>query len=101
MPDFDYRELDDIIHSRIRLSVMAILASVKDAEFTYLRDQVRTTDGNLSTHLSRLDEAGYVESRKELADDRPVSRYRLTAEGRAAFRAYVDRMESLLGGIEP
>ncbi|MBW3535906.1 MAG: transcriptional regulator [Gemmatimonadetes bacterium] len=101
MSTFDYRKLDDVIHSRIRLAVMAILASVEDAEFTYLRDAVGATDGNLSTHLSRLAEAGYVEVDKRFEGSRPVSRYGLTAEGRGAFRAYVERMERLLGSVGP
>ena len=96
---FDYRGIDDAIHSRIRLAVMAILASVNDAEFTYLRDQVGATDGNLSTHLSKLVDAGYVAASKTLVDGRPVSRYRLSADGRRAFREYLDRMERMLGGM--
>lgn len=100
MSEFDHRRLDDLIHSRIRLAVMAILAAVDDAEFTYLRDEVNTTDGNLSTHLRKLEDAGYVDVRKMFVDRRPVSRYRLTAAGRDAFREYVDRMERLLGRAE-
>jgi DNA-binding MarR family transcriptional regulator len=98
---FDYRGLDDVIHSRIRLSVMAILASVEDAEFTFLRDRVGTTDGNLNTHLGRLTESGYVASRKVLVNGRAASRYRLTASGRRAFATYLRRIEDLLGGLEP
>lgn len=97
--NFDYRSLDDVIHSRIRLAVMAILASVDDAEFTYLRDRVGATDGNLSTHISKLADAGYVEATKALTNGRAASRYRLTGEGRAAFRSYLGRMERLLGGL--
>jgi DNA-binding transcriptional ArsR family regulator len=97
---FDYRALDDVIHSRIRLAVMAILASVEDAEFTYLRDRTGATDGNLSTHISRLTQAGYVDVSKEMIEGRPASRYRLSAGGRVAFQAYLKRMEELLGGVE-
>ena len=100
MTDFDYRVLDDVIHSRIRLALMAILASVDDAEFTYLRKTVGATDGNLSTHLHRLTEAGYVEVRRGFEDNRPASRYRLTGKGRRAFRAYLGRLERLLGSLE-
>lgn len=96
MSEFDHRRLDELIHSRIRLAVIAILAAADDAEFTYLRDEVNTTDGNLSTHLRKLEEAGYVEVRKMFVDRRPVSRYRLTRTGREAFAAYVERMERLL-----
>jgi len=98
MSHFDYRALDDVIHSRIRLAAMAILASVEDAEFTFLRERVGATDGNLSTHMSRLVDAGYVAVDKRFVDNRPMTRYRLTASGRRSFRAYVDRMEQLLGG---
>lgn len=98
MNEFDHRALDEVIHSRIRLGVMSILASVEDAEFTHLRDAVRTTDGNLSTHLSRLVDAGYVDLERSFVEARPMTRYRLTANGRRAFRAYVDRLERMLGG---
>ncbi len=97
---FDYRTLDDVIHSRIRLSIMAILASVDDATFTYLREKVGATDGNLATHMSRLSGAGYVSVEKGLSEGRATSRYELTPLGRTAFRAYLERMEALLGDID-
>lgn len=100
MSEFDYQKLDEVIHSRIRLAVMAILGSVDDAEFTYLRDKVNATDGNLGTHLRKLEDAGYVAVKKSFVDRKPVSRYRLTATGREAFRRYVDRMEAMLKGEE-
>lgn len=96
---FAYRALDDVIHSRIRLAAVAILASVDDAEFTYLRDKIGATDGNLSVHLSRLTEAGYVEASRELVDGRPATRYRLSEQGRVAFQTYLKRMEGMLGGV--
>ena len=98
MNAYDHRQLDGLIHSRIRLSIMAILAAVDDADFTYLRKQVRTTDGNLGTHLRKLEEAEYVLVSKEFVDRRPVSRYRMTDAGRRAFRDYVDNLERLLDG---
>lgn len=97
MSEFDYQQLDGVIHSRIRLAVMAILAAVDDAEFTYLRDRTGATDGNLGAHLRKLEEAGYVDVDKSFVDRKPVSRYRLTPTGRRAFREYVERMEELLG----
>lgn len=98
MTDFDYQRLDAVIHSRIRLSVMAILASVESAEFTYLRDRVGATDGNLGAHMRKLEEAGYVAVEKQFVDRKPVTRYALTAGGREAFRRYVDRLETMLKG---
>jgi DNA-binding MarR family transcriptional regulator len=97
---FDHRALDPVIHSRIRLSVMAVLASVDDAEFTFLRDRVNATDGNLSTHLGRLADAGYVESERALQDGRAVTRYHLTADGQRAFAEYLRHMEALLKGLD-
>lgn len=95
--EFDHRKLDRTIHSRIRLAVLSVLAAVENARFTYLRDQVNTTDGNLSTHLGKLEEAGYIEVEKSFEDRKPVTRYRLTGEGREAFREYVDHLGEMLG----
>lgn len=100
MTTFDYHQLDDLIHSRIRLAVMAILGSADQAEFTYLRDRTGATDGNLGAHLRKLEEAGYVEAVKEFVDRKPVTRYSLTPKGREAFRRYVERLERLLEGVE-
>lgn len=96
---FDHRQLDRLVHSRIRLGVLSILAAVQSAEFTHLRDQVNTTDGNLATHLRKLEEAGYVDVDKSFRDRKPVTRYRMTGEGREAFRAYVDRLEGMLAPV--
>jgi predicted ArsR family transcriptional regulator len=97
---YDHRVLDTVIHSRIRLAIVALLAAVDDAEFTHIRDEVGTTDGNLGNHLGRLAETGYVEGVRELDDGRPVTRYRLTDDGRAAFTRYVAHLEALLHGAE-
>lgn len=96
MSDYDHRRLDEVVHSRIRLAVLSILAAVDDAEFTHLRDQVNTTDGNLSTHLGRLEDAGYVEVEKSFRDRKPVTRYRMTDEGRDAFREYVEHLGAMV-----
>ena len=96
MKNYDYRQFDPLVHSRIRLSVLAILVSVDDAEFTYLREQVKATDGNLGAHLRRLEEGGYLDVTKHFVDRKPVTRYRITDTGRQAFRRYVDSVEQLL-----
>ncbi|MRR10625.1 transcriptional regulator [bacterium] len=97
MSGFDHTQLDDIIHSRIRLAIMAVLVGVEEAEFTFLKEKVNATDGNLSVHLKKLDEAGYVSTHKRFVERRPLSSYRLTAKGRRAFELYVERLESLIG----
>lgn len=96
MSEYDHRKLDRLVHSRIRLAVLSILAAVDDAEFTHLRDEVNTTDGNLSTHLRKLEDAGYVQVEKEFRDRKPVTRYRMTDEGRQAFRDYVERLGDMV-----
>lgn len=97
MSDFDYRLLDEIIHSRVRLAVMAVLVNVEEAEFTYLRKKVNATDGNLGANLRKLEDAGYISAVKTFEHSRPVSNYLITDEGRRAFRKYLERLERILG----
>lgn len=96
MNRYDHRVLDGVIHSRIRLAVVALLASVDHADFTHIRDAVGTTDGNLGTHMQRLVDTGYVSVVRRMDGARPASRYRLTDEGRAAFLGYTRHLERLL-----
>ncbi|MFC1884276.1 winged helix-turn-helix domain-containing protein [Thermodesulfobacteriota bacterium] len=93
---FDYKQLDEIIHSRIRLAIMSILVSVSEAEFTFLRDQIKATDGNLSIHLKKLEDARYVSVKKGFLNRKPVSTYKLTTKGHNAFKVYVERLEKIL-----
>lgn len=94
--DFDYQQLDDIIHSRIRLAVMAVLVSVEEAEFTFLREKVNATDGNLSIHLKKLEEAAYISVKKSFFERKPLSTYKLTEKGRTAFEIYIKRLEQFI-----
>lgn len=97
MSGYDHRRLDPLVHSRVRLAVLSLLAGAESAAFPYIRDQVRTSDGNLATHLRKLEEAGYVAMEKEFVDRKPVTRYRLTGAGREALEAYVTGLEAILG----
>jgi DNA-binding MarR family transcriptional regulator len=96
MPEFDYQNLDEIIHSRIRLAIMAVLVSVDEAEFTFLREKVKATDGNLSIHLKKLEEASYITVTKQFVAKKPVTTYKLTRKGRKAFESYIDRLELMI-----
>ncbi len=98
---YAYETIDDVIHGRVRLAIVAYLASVDRAEFTILRDVVKATDGNLSIHLRKLEDAGYVAVDKRFVDRKPQSLYALTPGGREAFRRYVDRLAGLLGTEKP
>ncbi|MFH2032705.1 MAG: transcriptional regulator [Bacteroidota bacterium] len=97
MLNFDYQQLDEIIHSRIRLAIMAVLVTVDEAEFTFLREKVHTTDGNLSTHLKKLEDTGYIAVNKSFENRKPVSRYMLTQKGKKAFESYVEHLERIIG----
>jgi DNA-binding MarR family transcriptional regulator len=97
MSEFDYKQLDEVIHSRVRLAVMAVLVNVEEAQFTYLRDKVNATDGNLSANLRTLETAGYISTTKTFAGRRPVSHYRITDKGRRMFKEYLAGLERILG----
>ena len=97
MTGFAHSQIDELIHSRIRLAVMAVLASVKSAEFTFIRDKINTTDGNLSTHLRKLEEREYVAIQKRFQGRKPVTEVALTQKGQQAFSAYLKHLESMLG----
>ena len=96
MNDFDYQQLDDIIHSRIRLAIISVLISVEEAEFNFLKEKVNTTDGNLSVHIRKLEEASYVSVKKQFVDRKPKTVYSLSAKGKKAFEIYVERLEKMI-----
>ncbi len=96
MTDFNYQEIDDVIHSRIRTAIMAVLISVEEAEFTFIRDKINATDGNLSVHLKKLEDNNYISVRKEFVERKPVSRYKITENGRKAFEDYVKKLENII-----
>ena len=95
-PPLDYRQIDDVIHGRVRLAVMAYLSGAGEAEFGELREKTGVTDGNLSVHLRKLEEAGYVAIDKRFEGKRPVTRATLTGAGRDAWIAYLDSMRAVL-----
>lgn len=97
MAAFDIGKLDDVIHGRVRLGVMAYLSDAGVADFTELKTLLDVTQGNLSVHLRKLEEAGYVSIDKSFLDRKPLTRVRMTNEGRAAFVAYLEAIAKLVG----
>lgn len=97
---FDHNDIDDVIHGRLRLGIMAYLAAVSPATFGELKDKVGATDGNLSTHMRKLEDAGYVSIEKRFVGRRPQTRLHLTDSGRAAWIDWIDRMQALMGAAE-
>jgi DNA-binding transcriptional ArsR family regulator len=100
---FDHAAFDELLQSRVRLAIVAFLASAGEAEFTAVRDSTRTTDGNASVHLRKLEDAGYVAVEKRFVARKPQTLYALTPRGRAALLDHVARLESLLrpSGAKP
>ena len=91
-----FSQLDPVIHSRVRLGVLTILASVKDASFAYLKDKIGATDGNLSANLTRLEGEGFIQVKKTFSRKKPLTTCRITGKGKAAFAEYLKTLESLL-----
>lgn len=88
--------LDPIIHVRVRLGIVSALAVEESLTFNELKDRLETSDGNLSVHARKLEEAGYVEILKSFEGRMPRTDYRLTATGRQALQHYLDHMEALI-----
>lgn len=98
-PDiFDYREIDDIIHGRARLAIMAYLSGAGSADFNELKKRAQVNDGNLSVHLRKLEEAGYIDVEKRFVGKKPQTLCRLSDKGREAWIAYIDHIQKLIAG---
>jgi len=93
---FDVNRLDDAIHGRLRLGIMAYLMDVEAADFTELKTVLDATQGNLSVHLRKLEEAGYVEIVKSFLGRKPLTRVHVTPQGRKAFADYLDALTGLV-----
>ena len=91
-----FLQLDRIIHERGRLAIMSMLAASQELSFTELRDTLEMTDGNLTTHMRTLQEAGYVSIAKSYRNRRPLTTVSLTAAGRQAFANYVALLEQIV-----
>lgn len=100
MSRFDHTAIDDVIHGRLRLGIMAYLSTVSPAPFVELKAKVNATDGNLSTHLSKLEEAGYVKIEKTFRGRKPLTLVHLTKPGRAAWIGYLARLQALISAAE-
>jgi DNA-binding transcriptional ArsR family regulator len=96
MTDFDHTAIDELLHSRVRLAIIAFLAGAERADFSAVREAINTTDGNASVHLRKLEDAGYIAVQKRFVARKPQTRYALTDIGRKALLDYVAHLESLL-----
>ena len=91
-----FKELDPILHSQLRLAVVSLLISVKEAEFTFLREKTNSTAGNLSVQINKLKEVGYIDVVKQFKDNYPQTTCKITPKGIDAFDQYVKNLQSYL-----
>jgi DNA-binding MarR family transcriptional regulator len=89
-------DLDKIIHERMRLGIISALAANVKLSFTDLKNLLETTDGNISVHARKLEDAGYLTMKKSFLDRTPLTEYKITKEGRKALERYLDHMEALI-----
>ena len=93
----DLGKIDEVIHGRMRLGIMVYLADVETADFTELKTVLEATQGNLSVHLKKLEEAAYVTIDKSFQHNKPLTRVTITPGGRRAFAAYLEALGGLIG----
>jgi DNA-binding MarR family transcriptional regulator len=96
-----FLQLDRVIHEKGRLAIMSMLAASPELSFTELRDSLAMTDGNLTTHIRTLQEAGYVSVTKSFQNNRPLTTCSLTAAGKKAFTAYINLLEKIIQQNKP
>jgi DNA-binding transcriptional ArsR family regulator len=92
-----FKELDPLLHSQLRLSIVSLLIGVKSATFSFLLEKTGATKGNISVQLKKLEEAGYIEIDKTFKDNYPLTTCKITIKGTAAFEDYVDALKEYIG----
>lgn len=92
-------DIDEVIHQKTRLGIMAHLAAVGETDFLSMKRTLGLTDGNISVHCNVLENAGYVESEKTFIGKKTKTTYRITPKGRKAFSEYVSQLEQVLKGV--
>jgi len=93
--------IDDAIHQKARMGIMSLLITLEETDFKLLKETLTLSDGNLSTHLTLLEERGYLEVHKEFVRKKPRTTYRITDAGRNAFHRYILALERIVRASEP
>ena len=94
-----FKDLNPILHSQLRLAVISLLISVKEAEFTFIKEKTNSTAGNLSVQIQKLKDAGYIDISKKFKDNYPLTTCKITKQGIKAFEEYVLSLQSYLGKL--
>lgn len=92
----EFKELDPILHAPLRLAVMSLLLSVKEADFTFIKDKTNSTAGNLSVQVTKLKDAGYIEVTKQFKNNYPLTICKITPKGVDAFENYVKALQTYM-----
>lgn len=96
MTDIDISKIDPAIHSPVRIGIMSVLISNINADFIFLKKATGTTDGNLSSHLSKLENLGFIKIIKSFSGKKPHTTCQITSKGSRAFRMYIDILEDII-----
>jgi DNA-binding MarR family transcriptional regulator len=96
-----FLQLDRVIHEKGRLAIMSMLAATPELSFTEMRDALSMTDGNLTTHIRTLQEAGYIAISKSFQNNRPLTTCSLTSAGKKAFTGYINLLEAIVQQTKP
>jgi DNA-binding MarR family transcriptional regulator len=89
----DFKELDPLLHSQLRLSIVSLLVGLKEAEFTFVKEKTGATAGNISVQISKLEEAGYIKVKKDFNNNYPRTTLMITQKGVRAFEQYVNNLK--------
>jgi len=92
----EFKELDPILHSQLRLAIVSLLMGVKEAEFTFLKEKTNSTAGNLSVQINKLKDAGYIEVTKQFNNNYPQTICKITKKGIEAFEGYVNALQTYM-----
>ena len=95
-----FKDLDPILHAQLRLAVVSLLISVKEAEFTFIKEKTNSTAGNLSVQINKLKEAGYIDVIKQFNNNYPQTICKITPKGLEAFEAYVKALQTYMNPPE-
>ena len=96
-----FLQLDRVIHEKGRLAIMSMLAAAPELSFTEMRDTLKMTDGNITTHIRTLQEAGYLSVTKSFQNNRPLTTCSLTTAGKKAFTNYINLLEEIIQQTKP
>ena len=91
-----FKELDPILHSQLRLAIVSLLISVKEADFSFIKEKTNATAGNVSVQLNKLKDAGYIEITKQFKDNYPLTMCKITSAGIEAFEQYVKDLQAYI-----